>query len=366
MQPLLLWNDTKYAQNLAALFGKDLVVTNNKALANAAKNWEKYTSLVVLCELNWKYSGEMATLQSFQGIELVKRFRREGVTLPIIFTSFLSRKQVYANKLERGIINAVGHDFIQLPYALQQLKKEEPKVQRLNELEMYDIVHNYCSLGGVIKMLLHSLSGLQGALNNPAAKPESVRSKIRDAIIQAHQVFGKDSSSTLAEFDSKFTSITINNLNKAIRFAEETGNELVELYAAEEESNSKLKAKGNWKLLLLDDEITEKHILIDKLKERDVQVICCRNAHEADKIINKETLLSLVISDYRLEDEVDGVNVQQPIQGYQFLKDISDHKPGYLRLAALSSLPRRFLMESFKHYGLRVEIFSKKDYLENE
>lgn len=325
-----------------------------------------FKAIIILCELIQNEKGETVKRQELYGIELAKKLRRNGKTAPIIFTSFLSRKQVYSNKLERAIINTIGHSFIQLPCTLQQLQEEASRVQPLNELEMYDIVHNYCSLGGIIKMLLHSLNGLQSTLNNASNTAEIIKGKIRNAIVQAHEVFNKNADPVLVEFELRFKELTSINLNEAIRFAEYIGTELVEFYATDGEISSKLKAKGNWKLLLLDDEIIEDHLLVNKLQERDVQVICVRNAQEAKSVVENETLLSIIVSDYRLENEIKGLKIHQPIQGYQFLKQISDERPEYLRLAALSSLPRKFLMESFKHYGLRVEIYSKKDYLENE
>lgn len=364
MKPLYIWNNTNFKADLSNLYGEKNVLSNPEIFRLKKEDLNRYSALIILCEFNGVTQSEK--LQEMQGIDLAKKFRRNGINVPIIFTSFLSRNQVYANKLERGIINTIGHSFIQLPCTLQQLQEESSKIQSLNELEMYDIVHNYCSLGGIIKMLLHSLNGLQSALNNDSNNAESIKEKIRNAIVQAYQVFNKSANPVLVEFDSRFKDLTSTNLNEAIRFVENMGIELTELYATDGEISSELKAKGIWKLLLLDDEITEEHLLINKLKERDVQVICSRDAQEAESIVENETSLSLIISDYRLENEVNGLKIHQSIQGYQFLKQISDGRPGYLRLAALSSLPRKFLMESFKHYGLRVGIYSKKDYLENE
>ena len=366
MQPLLFWNNTPYAQCLAGVFGKENVITDCESLENATQNWNRFNSIIVLCELNWSVNSSAASLQSLQGIELVKDLRRRRVKLPVIFTSFLSRKQVYANKLDKAIVNAVGHRFVQLPNKPEQFKEKLSEVHPLNELELYDIIHNYCSIGGIVKMLLHSLNGLQNVLNGSLDTSDVVREKLRNAILQVYQVFNKEASEALAAFDNEFVVLTVNNLNRAIRFVESRGTELIDIYSPDEQSNSIIKAKGNWKLLLLDDEITEGHILIEKLRARDVDIICTDNANDAKQIVENETLLSLVVSDYRLEEEIDRVKVHQEVQGYQFLKEVSEKRPGYLRLVALSSLPRKFLMESFKHYGLRTEIFSKRDYLENE
>ena len=211
MQPLLLWNNTPYAQYLAGVFGKEYVITDYEALENATQNWDKFNSLIVLCELNWSGNSSAATLQSLQGIELVKDLRRRRVKLPVIFTSFLSRKQVYANKLDKAIVNAVGHKFVQLPNKPKQFNGKLSEILPLNELELYDIIHNYCSIGGIVKMLLHSLNGLQNVLNSSLDTSDAVREKLRNTILQVYQVFNKDASEALAAFDNEFVVLSANN-----------------------------------------------------------------------------------------------------------------------------------------------------------
>ena len=58
MQQLLLWNNTNYAATLSNTFGKDNIITCGDELAAALQQPEKFSSLIVLCELNWAMKGE--------------------------------------------------------------------------------------------------------------------------------------------------------------------------------------------------------------------------------------------------------------------------------------------------------------------
>lgn len=324
-----------------------------------------FTCIIILCEVNNPDDNQQLKNYDLQGIDLAKELRRDGIKTPIIFTSFLSKKQVYNNKLDRSIINTIGHGFVRLPFMQERFDTVMANLNELNELELYDIVHNYCNLAGIVKMLLHSLNGLQSVTLITDNEKKDIRKKISAAITQVHELFRQDSSLVISEFDTLFKDLTAENLNEAIRFVENIGIELVESFAPTKNGRTLIKAVGGWSMLLLDDEITLSHPFVQRLKERNINVLCAKNADAANLYLGSDTKIVLVLSDYRLETEEDGLMIHQGIQGYQFLKQLSDERPGYLRLAALSSLPRKFLMQSFRHFGIRVEIFSKKDYLEN-
>ncbi|MGF7078861.1 hypothetical protein [Mucilaginibacter sp. UYCu711] len=364
MNQLILWNNHEYTKTLTSWFAHSVIVNSyDDLLLNLSIT--DFSYIVILCELSCQENGATVKLQALYGIELAKKLRRADINLPIIFASVFSRKQAYANKLDRGIINSIGHGFIQLPFSKEQLLEVFSMVKPLNDLELYDVVHNYCSLPGMVKMLLHSLNGLQSSGLESGEEKDIIKGKINNAIIQIYSLFSQKSGQVLHEFNIRFPNLTRENLNDAIRFVENIGTELMETYAPSERSGSLVKAKGNWALLLLDDEITNSHTIVKKLKERDVRVFCAQTAEEAQSFLISKNKIVLVLSDYRLEVEVDGLKIHQLVQGYQFLKELSIDRPSYLRLAALSSLPRKFLMQSFRHYGIRVEVFSKKDYLEN-
>eukprot|EP01037_Dinobryon_pediforme_P010931 gene10931-11014_t len=316
-------------------------------------------------------NGATVKLQALYGIELAKKLRRADINLPIIFASIFSRKQAYANKLDRGIINSIGHGFIQLPFSNEQLLEVSSMVKQLNDLELYDIVHNYCSLPGMVKMLLHSLTGLQSSGLESDEEKEIIKGKINNAIIQIYSLFSQKSGQVLHEFNIRFPSLTRENINEAIRFVENIGTELMETYAPSERSGSLVKAKGNWALLLLDDEITNSHTIVKKLEERDVRVFCAQTAEEAQSFLISKNKIVLVLSDYRLEVEVDGLKIHQLVQGYQFLKELSIDRPnmGNENMEAIIRLPRitsdtwEFFEPYYRHHRNSFNYQSGEDYV---
>ncbi len=346
-------------------FGQDSFIAYSYQQAmQQLKGETPYRLIVLLCELNYDANEEKRDMQELAGIDFAKKFRLNGINIPIVFVSFLSRKQVYANKPERGIVNTIGHCFLRLPCSRPELEAAATSIRPLNEIEAHDIIYNYCSLNGVVRALMHLLTNIKSEFLDGAVATEELQGKIRQLVVQLHQAFNESADSALYTLDHRFAEIGPNNIAEACRYIEDIGSQLIERKGIDQSERPKLKAKGKWKMLLLDDELTPGHPLFQRLDEREVDYIHVRSVEEGRAVVNQESKLSLVVSDYRLEEEKDGLKVHQPVQGYQFLKELIDDRPVYLRLAALSSLPRKFLIESFKYYGIRVEIFSKKDYFE--
>lgn len=362
MEYLVIWNK----EEEHPVFFERAVLAFSYEQAKTKLEAKQYRLVIILCELEYDIDGRPKAIELLSGIELGKQLRRDGIRIPFIFVSFLSRAKVYDDKPGRGIINAVGHRFIRLPFNWEKLEATA-KILPLSELEAHDIIFNYCSLDGLVRLLLHTLTGSKVLLINAPEKASQIKAKIRQVIIRIHQVFNKDAGLALMAFDSQFVEIDLYNIAEAIRMVEGVGLNLIEYCCAEpEELQRRPKANGDWKLLVLDDELTEEHTLFRRLTERNVSFVLSHTVEEARRLVRQEPLMSLVVSDYRLEQEEEGVKVHQEIQGYHFLQELSQEKPNYTRLVALSSLPRRFLMESFKHFGMRVDIFSKRDYFEND
>ena len=57
MQQLLLWNNTLYTSTLASAFGSENVITNNDDFVAIKDQLERFSSLIVLCELEWLGDG---------------------------------------------------------------------------------------------------------------------------------------------------------------------------------------------------------------------------------------------------------------------------------------------------------------------
>ncbi|MCB0415396.1 MAG: hypothetical protein KDD50_13760, partial [Bdellovibrionales bacterium] len=135
------------------------------------------------------------------------------------------------------------------------------------------------------------------------------------------------------------------------------------------ESNS--KGYGNiepdwkyWKVLWLDDEENKESPLYRELVKRlgsEDKVIMCESYEEAvqyweaDKAYGE---ISLVICDYRLKNK-DGFPTSK--QGYDFMKYLANDGRSVGKIA-YSGLKRKFLIESFRHYGIQINIYSKIDF----
>jgi hypothetical protein len=327
MQPLLLWNNTPYAHKLAGIFGKDFVVTDNKAFTEATNNLNKYSSLIVLCELNWTSNSATATLQSLQGIDLIKESRMHGVTLPVVFASFLSRKHLLQQHPQSDILRFVGHGFVQLPASPQDFVDEAGRLETLTPLAIKDIQLFACHPDGIVNAKIHQIPYLSVKLET--AGPAYVKQELITCIKEVFAAFQENSESFLNEFESIFSVINETNVEDAIKSVVDIANDQITEYKRKMGEPVTNSGKKPWKLLLLDDELDKESKLVKALEENGVNVICTNTADDAIKVLEKDDTLRgkipLVLTDYRLfEQAADGVTIQQKKQGYIFLKDVGE------------------------------------------
>lgn len=332
--------------------------------------------LIILCELDKDENGQPVPRQDLYGIALAQKLRQEGFRLPIIFTSFLSRRQVYDGKIEREIINTIGHSFVQLPCRAQDLIDEVDKIKatltdnefrsvagQLSDLELYDIQNNYCRRSGIAQQKLHSLNGLK---HNNIKDFDGLKKELIEALSNIFTLYNEPVASVESTFNEQYATLNQGNFQEAVTYIEYVCGDLISRKSTDNHSNQILTASNKWSLLLLDDEISSDSELVKELTNRQIKVHCARTVPEAKNILEQDARnqnsITLVVADYRLNDDVNGVKIQQPVQGYSFLKELSSTRR-HLKLAALSSLPRKFLIESFKHYGVRVDVFPKKDFM---
>ena len=359
MQQLLLWNNTNYAATLSNTFGKDNIITCGDELAAALQQPEKFSSLIVLCELNWAMKGEATNRQQLQGIEIVKELRRKHeLKIPVLFVSFHSLTEIF--NAEREILTAIGHDFYQLPALPQDFKTfitkeflENGTWRKLSVMELNDIKSFYCSKEGILSHELHYLNHF---LNFKITNENQTASKneLENSIQKIHDLFLADSTNALVSFQVSYATLTQDNITDAVKYIIRLGETLLKTYGEKTNgvaSTDKPTEQYRWKVLLLDDQINEEHELVQLMKANNINVICVDNAPKAaaelKKDWKKENSIMVVIADYRLYENTEGVKRHQKIQGYQFLKDIAstDH---LIRLVAFSGLQRKFLLNSFK------------------
>jgi response regulator RpfG family c-di-GMP phosphodiesterase len=375
MNILILWNKNSFSEQLASAFGSRHVIYNADDFNTSAKDFGKYDAAIVLCELNWTSKGKSSNLQDFSGIEIAKELRRaHNLSIPILFTSFLPLNQLFNS--EREILTAIGHSFLQLPaipkeftnYLKSHFTDKNEKVQKLSVMELNDIKSFYCSKEGILSHELHALNHYLN-FNITAENHDATYAELLQTIKRVHELFLVDATHVEMAFQVAFPKLTQENISDAVNHIVRLGNELLKTYGVREANTSTTEKSGEkyrWKVLLLDDQIDKEHDLVKQMKTNNIQVICVDNADDAENELKKDwkkdNAIMVVIADYRLFENINGIKHHQKVQGYQFLKNIatSDH---LVRLVAFSGLQRKFLLNSFKHYNIRTEVKSKTDYL---
>jgi hypothetical protein len=337
------------------IIGMDLKIVNNNK------------GILILCELNDNENKEHVDLQKLFGIKLAQELRLIGVIIPILFTSFLSRKQIYSNKPEREIINSIGHDFIRLPAEPQEFINQLEKIKLLSDLELYDIQNSYCRKEGMIRELTHRLSNIKYfELENKSS--DDVQLMFNNSIQQICGIYNDNPTDFIINFNNRYSEITEKNISDAISEIGRYGERLITEYSPSIDFQP-LEKKRNWKLLWIDDEAEENHKLISYLKESNIEVLLCTSVSKAWQRLaddwNNENRIHVIVADYRLYQQTEEGKVHQSVQGYTFLKQISELGK-MIKLIALSALPRKFLLHSFKHYNVSAQIYSKRDYLEDD
>lgn len=364
MQQLVFWNNNKYTEKLISVFSNENVITSYTELGVVTKQLDKYKSAIVLCELKWLSSGS-TSMQNLQGIELVKELRTKyNLNIPVLFVSFLPLNNIFS--ADREIITSIGHNFCQLPDSVEQFINHLKIENSLSPTELKDIQLFSCNPDGIIRAKLHQLSSLPQKLKTE--NPDYVKKELEKCIDEMHSVYKVPSDLSLSIFKNEFTSLNEDNINRALRFVDEIAKDLTEKYSVDRnETINILGKKKPWNLLLLDDELDKDYELIKELNRRGVEVICTTNAKDAMNTLVKDDSLRakipLILTDYRLYDNSGDVQKQQRVQGYSFLQEIGQRFQSKLISAIVySGMPRQFLLETFKTFRIRTEIYSKNDF----
>lgn len=321
----------------------------------------KCDGIIILVETEQVFKGLISKTEVPTGISIAQQLRLKGFTKPILFTSHSSRSESYANKADREILNVIGHGFIQQPQSPDNFIELLDGIDSLDSLELYDIQNSCCRKDGIIRELSHRLS----SKSNIGDKQLFI-----DAIQNIASVYEEDATIFISEFEKQYPQITEINISLAIADIAKYGETLIKQFSSvNSEGSFSDDANRKWKLLWLDDEAAQDHPLIKLLTSKGVQVYLCSSASLALDLLeddwNSNNEIGVVLADYRLYEFQNEVKVQQPVQGYKLLSEIAQ-SGRMIRLAALSALPRKFLLHSFKHFNVRTAVYSKKDYLEDE
>ncbi|MGC2236458.1 MAG: hypothetical protein WA584_09875 [Pyrinomonadaceae bacterium] len=376
IQPLICWNDDRYANLLGGVFGARNVVTSSEQLAAIDFDKSDFAGIIVLAELRWDNRG----FSQLYGIEIVKSLLRakKKLQFPVLFVSFFPLRRILLDnvnkRLTNQLIGAVGHDFWHLPAAPETLLTRLEKIAPLNDLQFADVFNNLCNLKGLVGGRIHEIQGQFRTLQN---EPEKLRQ-------QAESIFEK----TLTEIASLLKGLKgvdelVQNLRTEFRkifsntdVSAEELQKFLNLSSAEltgliVEDGEPAKAFDNierelekqpWKILLLDDEQASLNALHSAFGRRGIEFFTAQTVAEAEEIIGADIFneITVVVADYRLLESIDGVEKHQPRQGYDFLLWLTTQSH-MTHLVALSGLSRKFLLESFQKYNTRVDVYSKQD-----
>lgn len=374
MQSLVVWNNTIYAKKIADFFGKDFVITDSEALSETAKNLDKYSFLIVLCELTWTLDSETKNSQNLYGVDLAQDFRRKGVNLPIIFTSFLSRKQILKQHAQSEILKFVGHDFVQLPACPHVFKntadrfidEETKKIKKLSPLELRDVQLFACNPEGIVNAKVHQIPYLSEKLNKYGSG--FVKNELENCIVDMYAAFQENYSSFLSAFQNKFSEIDKENVEEAIDVVTDQAKKMINEFKRKTGETIASTEKKPWQILLLDDELNKHSKIVKALEENGVKVHCTPTANEAFKLLEKDVTLrskiTVIITDYRLfEQAEDDVEVQQKMQGYTFLQEVERKFYSRIITAVIySGMARQFLLDNLNSFKLKTEKYSKQDF----
>jgi hypothetical protein len=320
--------------------------------------------LIILCEQNWSVDNDFASRSSLEGIVLAKHLRRvKKVTNPIIFTSFLSSSYL-AKDQNAQIIATVGHQFLRLPYQHADLSIALGRSQPLNDMQLKDIVANFCSIASAFSETMHAFKNKLRALLNQSEKEDELTTEI--------STFRKLLSEQYCDYPGIIETFEAANRDKvgSTAIAKELLNQTDNLYLRflpSETADSEFIAikQYAWKVLILDDEPEGIKHIYDEFNKRGIEVVTCKTVAEAKAVIENDgcNSITVVISDFRLMESPthEWPNGRtQDEQGYDFLFWLSAQRR-YNAMVALSGLSRQFLSDSFRMQQLDIKVYSKNE-----
>lgn len=367
---LILWNPGSFADRLRGKLGADCVATSEAALL--ATEFQNYSGAVVLAEVGWGQE----RLSDLGGVAVVRNILRAKLKLrlPVLFVSFLSPRQIRLGAdgneiLNRQIVGAMGHDYLDLPSTPRQWVKKLSEIQPLTNLQFADVFNNFCDVRGLISESVHKLKNqCRTAFIQP--EPEVGR-RLRGQVVKVFdeivELLGGTQGASLTR-DQLLSEVDFEVADeRAIQTFLTHSEGKFGLLIADEDGAARPPAVGSaerlpWKVLMLDDEPETLLAIRKALAVRGVDSLVARTVAEAERLVTADTFneLLVVVSDYRLFAGAGGVERLQRRQGYDFLFELSQRNR-LTHLIALSGLSRKFLLESFQKYNARVDVYSKHD-----
>lgn len=313
-----------------------------------------FSSIFILAELDW-HGHELA---DFFGLTIAQKLRLNGIICPVFICSFMPYDYLL-KEAQCKILGFRGHYFIHLPDSY----KENIEISPLYELELLDCKMHYCGIEGAIRDIYHRKQHILSENNLDNAKKQFV--SLIEEILKL-----KGLPDPLAKAAKKIKeeggkAQTIEELKVLCRADE--SKLLTYLKDADKESVKNLPnsaIKGNWKVLILEDNPGDIAPFIKALKDSgfsEENILSAKTYDEAVTIINndKGNKIAVAICDYRLEQERNAKHKQ----GYSFVVWLSK-QDRYTEIFVYSGLARIFLKEVFKKCNVRATVNSKYEVLD--
>jgi len=375
---LFIWNKDKFSESYKKSFGQKSVICSASDLNDL--DLLSIKGIVLLCELSWDENGNDKLLSDFYGIELAKRYLRiiMHLQIPILFVS-AKHKSYFVENPKNMIIETVGHDFIKLDSLNLDTVSDlfgRGNLKALNDIQLADIQSNYCNLSGQIGEVAHRTKGrIASLIHEPEidlqTKLQNIYNTLNTGLTEICQLLGNSivaltvRDHLLDQFNKGI--ILSQDLTRAGTFMQQHEEVLRALADETEVTPQPIAIDRPWRALVLDDEPSSLELIIDSLHANGVTTIVCSHVDEAQIVIEEDekngNFISVLISDYRLFEP--DTTRHQSRQGYDFLLDTSQ-RDRFTAFVALSGLGRQFLLESFRKYNLRVEVYSKDDLRSSE
>lgn len=309
-----------------------------------------YSAFFILAELNWHNHA----LTDFYGIKVAQQLRLNNVKAPIFLCSFVPEK-VLINQFGKKILIFRGHYFIQLPEGIIGDLAIEP----LDDIELDYCKTHLCDLKGAIRDIYHTK---QHALNTDDI--EEGRLMIKEVLseIQALTDLPAELHRRVQDRLNQVDGIkTHTDLNLFIKQDESV---FMDYFSNDDTGHIKesIQPAGKWEILILDDVPADVEKLVSALKGHGFnnRIHLATSYDEAVQIIHedKSNHIAVVISDYRLEKEVNGLKYLKGRQGYSFVEWLSK-QDRLNEIFVFSGLARSFLKSTFIKFNIRVNIMSK-------
>ena len=326
--------------------------------------------LIIPCELNSSSDGNPSERNDLYGLKLARELRlNQDRQYPILFVSFLSLEFVKKKSVNASLIEAVGHDFLRLPASGEQIIQRLKEINPLTSTELRDVQWFSCKPDGIINSLVHQLPVVVHKLgNDPGYNAQHAKEELETCIHQIHFVVQSEPDDCLSTFRTHFPEITLANVAEACKFVKTEGEKIIlELMKNSTSAEFSEDRKRPWKLLMLDDELDKSSTIIKLLQKKGINVIYRDNAEGAMRALDRDekhrNKIVLILCDYRLLEKRDGGLFHQKTQGYTFLQQVGKRfQSRILSAVVYSGMPRKFLLETYKTFKMRTEIFSKADF----